>query len=237
MKILLTEQDIRRMVKKAVHCIMEERIKDVNLDPSNFISGNGITGIYKTKSNHLYDRCDQRNVDEHVVIDSIFMAADELARKYATQKMYNMKNNMEIINKDVIGKNHDTDKYEGCLFIELRFFDREDLTDERNIAQLAGTPFKHIISLTTVGYWTGESDTPIKSDLVSVHLGSDNQVFKDSLQRQNIMLKRRVPNNILSNGGEMDDWYKKRDPKNDKKKKFGYGADYVSENKKKLTNR
>lgn len=166
MKILLTEQDIRRMVKKAVHCIMEERIKDVNLDPSNFISGNGITGIYKTKSSHLFDRC-----------------------------------------------------------------------DERNIAQLAGTPFKHIISLTTVGYWTGESDTPIKSDLVSVHLGSDNQVFKDSLERQSIMLKRRIPNNISSNGGEMDDWYKKRDPKNDKKKKFGYGADYVSENKKKLTNR
>lgn len=237
MKILLTEQDIRRMVKKAVHCIMEERIKDVNLDPSNFISGDGITGIYKTKSNHLYDRCDQRNVDEHVVIDSVFQAVDELAMKYAEQKRWNMKNNMEIINKDVIGKNYDTDKYPGCLFIELRFFEREDLTDERNIAQLEGKPFKYIISLTTVGYWTGESDIPIKSDLVSVHLGKDNQVFKDSLERQSIMLKRRVPNNISSNGGEMDDWYKKRDPKNDKKKKFGYGADYVSENKKKLTNR
>ena len=229
----ITEQDIRGMVKKAVHCIMEERIKDVNLDPSNFISGNGITGIYKTKSNHLFDRCNERNVNMNVVIDSTFKAADILAKKYAIQKMSNMKNNMEIINKDVIGKNHDTDKYEGCLFIALRFFDREDLTDERNIAQLSGTTFKHIISLTTVGYWTGESDTPIKSDLVSVHLGSDNQVFRDSLERQSIMLKRRVPNNISSNGGEMDDWYKKRSPKNDKKKKFGYGADYVSENNKK----
>lgn len=35
----------------------------------------------------------------------------------------------------------------------------------------------------------------------------------------------------------MDDWYKKRGPKNYKKKKFGYGADYVSEEKNKLTNR
>lgn len=30
---------------------------------------------------------------------------------------------------------------------------------------------------------------------------------------------------------------KERDPKNDKKKKFGYGADYVSEGKNKFTNR
>ena len=50
----ITEQDIRGMVKKAVHCIMEERIKDVNLDPSNFISGNGITGIYIRQNQIIY---------------------------------------------------------------------------------------------------------------------------------------------------------------------------------------
>lgn len=226
MKILLTEQDIAKMVKKAINGLLyESRIDTVNLSPKNLIKVNGTTAIFKTNSDHVNNRKDERNVSMDDVINSILLAEDELAMKYENlKKKYGLRNRLEIVNKDVIGKNNESDPYLGCLYVQLKFYDRADITDETNIGQLSGTNFKRIITIVTVGYWTGESTVQIKDPEVSVRLGKDNQVYLDALQRQRVMGIERTPNNI--HGDEIAVTATKKK----------YGADYVSENKK-LTNR
>ena len=189
MKVLITESDIISMVKMSVNSILSEvKAVGVNLDPKNLIKVVGTTAIFKTNSAHVFSRCDERNVNMEDVINSIVMAEDELSEKYETLKeKYGLRNNLEVVNKDVIGKNYDTDEHPGCLFIELRFYDRNDIIDERNIAQLEGTDYKRIISITTGGYWTGEGKMPIKNEEISVRLGEDNKYYLDALERQKIV--------------------------------------------------
>jgi hypothetical protein len=189
MKFLLTEGDIFNMVNDAVASILSEsRAVEVNLDHKNLIVAKGKTAIFKTNSAHVFSRSDERSVDMDNVIKSIFLAENMLASKYeALKEKYGLRNNLEVVNKNIIGKNNETENNYGCLFIELRFYDRADITDENNIQQLEGTDYERIISISTVGYWNGEGKKPLKNEELSVRLGEDNKYYLEALERQKLV--------------------------------------------------